>query len=151
MIDVHAQGTGRVAGMLEQAARRSLNPEPAFQAITDRLIDAERRLFATHRGMDPLTAATRARKARDPRPHVRANATTPLVATGTLERFLTTKGPGAQPVRLTSSELVFGVPGGRHDLHYARYQAKRGRDPLVSRAVLDRWAGRELRTFLAGR
>jgi hypothetical protein len=71
-----------------------------------------------------------------------------MVATGALERFLTTKGPGAQPIKLTKDELVFGVPGGRHDFHYARYQAKHGRNPLVSASTVRRFAGRELGSFI---
>jgi hypothetical protein len=35
-----------------------------------------------------------------------------MVATGDLERFLTTKGPGAQPIKMTKDELLFGVPAG---------------------------------------
>lgn len=148
MIDMHAQGQGSVAAMLEQVAHRALNPEPAFEGITDRLIDAEKRLFTSSARIKPDKPQTRARKARDKRPEVRANADRPLRATGNLERFLTTRGPKAQPITLTSSEMRFGVPGGRHDFHYARYQAKHGRNPLVSAAVVRRAAMAEFGEFL---
>jgi hypothetical protein len=35
-----------------------------------------------------------------------------MVATGDLERFLTTKGPGAQPIKLTKDELCSASPAG---------------------------------------
>lgn len=150
MIDMHAEGVGAVAGLLERVAHRALNPEPAFRAVTDELIVAERRLFASKARIKPDKEATKERKRRDKRAAVRGNAENPLKATGALERFLTTHAPGAQPITLTSDELVFGVPGGRHDFHYARYQAKHGRNPLVSAAVVRRAALAELGDFLAG-
>jgi hypothetical protein len=61
--------------MLEQVAHRALNPEPAFDAITDHLIDSEKRLFASTR-VKPDKDATVKRKARSKDPRVRANATT---------------------------------------------------------------------------
>jgi hypothetical protein len=150
VIDMHAEGQGAVAGMLERVNERTLNPQPAFEAITDRLVAAEKRLFTSGARVKRDKATTVRRKARDKRASVRSNANRPLVATGALERFLTTHGPGAQPLKLTSDELLFGVPGGRHDFHYARYQAKHGRNPLVSAAVVRRAALSELGEFLNG-
>jgi hypothetical protein len=147
VIDMHAEGTGAVAALLEQVASRALNPEPAFDAITDRLIESEKRLFSSAR-VKPDKPATVKRKARSKDPRVRANAHNTLVATGALEKFLTTKAPGAQPIRLTKDELVFGVPGGRHDFHYARYQVKHGRNPLVSASTVRRYASSELGSFI---
>lgn len=140
---MHAEGQGDVARMLALVAQHVINPEPAFDNITDRLIDAEKRRFRSS-GLKDTKDATKQRKARDKSATVRANANRVLVSSGKLEHFLTTKGPGAQPIKLTKDELLFGVPGGRHEFHYARYQAKHGRNPLVSADVVRRWAGREL-------
>jgi hypothetical protein len=148
VIDMHGEGTGRIAELLETVAHRALNPEPAFDGITGEFVNAEKRLFASPTRLKADTEATKKRKARDKRAVVRANADRTLVATGALEKFLTTQAAGAQPVQKTSDELILGVPGGRHDLHYARYQAKHGRNPLVSAATIRRFAGRELATFL---
>lgn len=151
MIDMHGEGIGAVAALLEDVAARALNPEPAFDATTDRLIEAEKRLFASKGRLKPGKQATIARKARDKDPKVRANAHNVLQATGDLEEFLTTKGPGAQPIKLTSDELLFGVPGGQHKFHYARYQVKHGRNPLVSASTVRRYAKTEITTFLMRR
>jgi hypothetical protein len=34
VIDMHGEGTGRIAELLETVAHRALNPEPAFDGIT---------------------------------------------------------------------------------------------------------------------
>jgi hypothetical protein len=148
VIDMHAEGVGTVSALLEQVAQRVVNPEPAFDAVTDKLIAAEKRLFGSNTRLKPLKKATVKRKARSKDAHTRAHANDPLSATGKLERFLTTKAPGAQPIKLTKDELLFGVPGGRHEFHYARYQAKHGRNPLVSAAVIRRAAGAALANHL---
>jgi hypothetical protein len=75
VIDMHGEGQGQVAAMLAAVADRALNPEPAFDAITDRLVDAEKRLFAAKARFKPDKDATRERKARDKRAEVRATRT----------------------------------------------------------------------------
>jgi hypothetical protein len=149
VIDIHAEGVGVISRHLESIASRAVNPKPAFEEITDRLIEAERRLFSSDARRDPLRRSTIQRKARSQDANTRRNAREPLVATGALERFLTTKGPDAQPVTLSNVELVFGVPGGRSDFHYARYQAKHGRNPLASKTVVRAAARPVLEAYLS--
>lgn len=149
MINMDVTGTGALAQHLAEIEARALDPTPAFLEITDRICAAEKRLFASKTRLKPDKPATVAREARDKRSTVRANAATPLKATGRLEQFLTTRGPDAQPVKLSHDELVFGVPASRSDLHYARYQAKYGRDPLVSRATVRAIAQPVLADFIA--
>lgn len=142
-LEVLATGVNETGKRVDLIGVRALNPQRAFQDILQQLLSKEKRLFETGRGWPPDKRSTLARKAReglDPRP---------LHATGRLERFLATRE--GQPLKLDRTELVIGVPAGRHDLHYARYQKKHGRDPLISRRTVSSTAKQILADFLAGR
>lgn len=142
-LEILATGVNDAGRRIDLIGERALNPQRAFEHILQQLLAKERRLFETGRGWPPDAPSTLARKARehlDPRP---------LHATGRLARFLSTRA--GQPLKLDRTELVMGVPAGRHDLHYARYQKKHGRDPLISRRAVSETAKPILADFLAGR
>lgn len=150
-LEIRATGVDDAGRKIDLLADRSRDPRPAFSTITDRLVLAERRLFSSRRGWAPLKRDTIARKERDPRASVRANATTPLVATGFLREYLTTRGYRAQPYKFNRFEMRFGIPGGRHPLYYGRMQARHDRNPVVNRSIVRRAARPVIRDFLLGK
>jgi hypothetical protein len=62
---------------------------------------------------------------------------------------MTSKGPSAQPLKVDADELRIGIAD-RSDVFYGRFQARQGRDPLVSKAVIRRIASQRIREHLTG-
>lgn len=116
--------------------------------ILDDTLTAERRLFQTGGGWAPDKPATVARKRRDKDPRVRANANKTNVGTGQLRDFMTTRGAGAQPLKMDADELRIGIPGGRSDVFYANTQSLRRRDPRVSKETVRRIVSRNIARHL---
>lgn len=145
--DITASGISAAAKLLTELGDRALDPRPAFEAITDHIVIAEKRRFQQ---LGRSKASTTEAKRRDKDPRVRSHASQSGVATGELMAFMTTKGPKAQPAKLTKSVLVVGVPA-RHKLHTrAAFLVSIGKSPLVSRAVARRWATADLEAYLKG-
>lgn len=143
-LDIEATGVTQAGERVTLIGDRARDPRPVLSEIADELLGAERRLFATGRGWAPLKRSTVQRKAReglDPRP---------LHATGRLERALSVRGAPGQLLQITRDELRVGLPRGRSVAFYGRFQKARGRDPLVSRAIVTRIASPRLRDWLAG-
>lgn len=135
-----------VEDILDRLGARA-RPPLVFQLwgrMLDDLLVSERRLFASERGWKDIKTSTVQRKSRDKDPRIRANNYRTNVATGALRDFMTTRGPGAQPLQLDADELRIGIPGGRSDVFYGAIQAKEGRDPRVSRAVTRRVASKRI-------
>src|SRR5689334_13197471 len=102
-----------VENVLEQLGEK-VQPPLVFDLWGDILDDtlvAERRLFATERGWKDIKTSTIQRKSRDKDPRVRANSYKTNRATGALERHMTTKGAGAQPLAMDADELRVGLDG----------------------------------------
>lgn len=146
-VEITQKGAGEAAKMITELAERALDPRPAFARATDLLTLAEKRRFAS---LGRTKEATRESKARDTDPRVREHATQAGVASGELERFMTTTGRRAQPAKMTKNVLVFGVPGGHKLTARAAGLAKIGKNPLVSRAVARRYVTQALSEYLAG-
>lgn len=149
-LELTATGVTRAGRRIDLLAERARDPRAAFERITDELTGAERRLFSTGRGMRDIRTSTVQRKSRDPDPRVRMNSYRTMVATGALRQYLTTRGSGAQPWRLSRDELGFGLPRGRTGFYYARLQAKRGRNAVVPRRTVARVSRPIIRDFLLG-
>lgn len=150
-LEIIETGGEKASGHMRMLADRAGNPAPAFSRIADLILGRERRLFESPGARWPkLKDATIDRKARSKDARVRANANRRLVATGRLERFLTTRAMGAQPILLNRHELHIGIPAGRHDVFYGRFQKGHGRDPLVSRRIVTTVASPVIREFLTG-
>jgi hypothetical protein len=141
-----------VESLIEALGQRAQSPAVLgmWSDMLGDVLTAERRLFATGRGWKDIKTSTVQRKSRDKDPRVRANSHRTNVATGALRDFMTSRGPSAQPLKLDANELRIGIPGGRSDVFYGRFQANAGRDPLVSRAVIRRIAGARIREHLMG-
>jgi hypothetical protein len=118
--------------------------------VLDDVLVSERRLFQTGRGWKDIKTSTVQRKNRDKDPRVRMNSYRTNIATGALRDFMTTRGPSAQPLALDADELRIGIPGGRSDVFYGRFQASQGRDPRVSRNVIRRIASKRILEHLTG-
>lgn len=141
-----------VDDLLERLGARARPPlvlQMWGQILDDTLV-AERRLFATERGWKDIKTSTIQRKSRDKDPKIRANNYKTNIGTGALRDFMTSRSPGAQPLKLDADELRIGIPGGQSDVYYGRFQAKQGRDPRVSRAVTKRIASKRILEHLAG-
>lgn len=125
-----------------QAMGASVRPPRVFELwadITDDLIGAERRLFASERGWKDIKTSTIQRKSRDKDPKVRANNYKTNVGTGALRDHMTSKGPGAQPLRENASGLDFGL-NDQSDVFYGKFQVRAGRDPRISKGAANRIA-----------
>lgn len=142
-----------VEDLLEALGDRARPPRifDVWNDILDETLVAERRLFSTARGWPDTKDATKARKRRDKDPQVRANADKVNVASGAMRDFMTTRSPSAQPLKMDADELRIGIPGGRSDIFYARFQQQHGRDPRVSRAVIRRIVNQRMLEHLTGR
>lgn len=146
-IEITSTGAGVAAAVLTELGDRALDPRPAFEQATVYLVAAEQRRFTA---LGRAKEATRESKTRDSDPRVRANAARAGVATGELREYMTTKGPRAQPAKLTKRELIFGVPR-KHKLSVrATALVRSGHNPLVSRDVARRWVTLALKEYLAG-
>lgn len=141
-----------VEDLIEQLGARARPPLvlQLWGRILDDSLQAERRLFQSERGWKDIETSTVQRKARDKDPRVRANSYKTNRATGTLEAFMTTRSPSAQPLHLDADELRIGIPAGQSVAFYGRFQAAQGRDPRVSKAVMRRIASKRILEHLAG-
>jgi hypothetical protein len=145
MLRVKATGIERSERRLRLLAGRVGDLAPANRLIGREFTREERALFSGHRGLAPLKGSTIERKLRDRDGHVRANATSPLEATGHLRDFL--EGP-SQPIHVTRSSVTLGIPEGRRDLDYAQVQARHGRSPVVAARTLGRASVGIIRDYL---
>lgn len=143
-VDVDARAA---RALLEGIAYRSEHPRPGLSLVLDDVLGAQRALFAAQ-PWPALADSTKERKRSDPA--TAANAETEMVGTGRLKRFLTTRGPGAQPLALNDRELRIGVPRGQSSVYYARHLAARGRNPVVPVSTVRRVAPRRLAGWLVG-
>lgn len=142
-LGVKAIGVNEIGAKYDALAGRHLDARPVFSDITNELIKGEAKLFSTARGWPPdrlETLKAKARRGEDPRP---------LHATGRGERALTERNAEGQKLEIERDRMAFGI-----DAHgpafYMRFQAKYGRNPLVSRGIVSRVAKPRLREFLTG-
>jgi hypothetical protein len=140
-----------VEDLLEELGERAQAPAVLglWQGMLGDVLVAERRLFSSERGWKDIKTSTVQRKSRDKDPRVRANNYRTNVATGALRAHMTSRGPSAQPLKLDADELRVGIAS-NSDVFYGRFQARQGRDPLVSKAVIRRIAGKRIREHLTG-
>jgi hypothetical protein len=146
VLRVKATGIERSERRLRLLAGRVGDLTPANRLIGREFTREEHALFSGHRGLAPLKGSTIERKLRDGDGHVRANATSPLEATGHLRDFL--EGPGA--IRVTRSSVTLGIPDSRRDLDYARVQARHDRNPVANTRALTRASVGIIREYLLG-
>jgi hypothetical protein len=141
-----------VEDLVEQLGARARPPLvlEIWEGMLEDLLGAERRLFDTARGWKDIKTSTVQRKNRDKDPRVRSNSYRTNIATGELRDFMTSRGPRAQPLELDADELRIGIPAGQSGAYYGRFQAREGRDPLVSRAIVRRIASSRVRDHLLG-
>lgn len=145
-IEVTTDSDGARA-LLDGIAQRAEHPRPGLSLVLDSVLREQRALF-DRQPWPSLKPETVERKRRDPA--TAGNATTEMGGTGRLKRFLTSRGPGAQPLGLSDRELRIGVPRGRGSVHYGRDLAKRGRNPVVPVSTVRKVAPRRLARWLVG-
>lgn len=144
-MQLELQSTWRPAARrIHGAADRAFDLRPALSTITEEWIGSERRQFATGHGWPPLKRSTRLRKIRQ------GLGSSPMRATGRLERALTVRRARGQTVRMRRSSLVVGLKGGKSKVYYGRFH-QRGRGvPQRKVVVFDEQARRRVAPILRG-
>jgi hypothetical protein len=122
---IKTEGFRQARQRLDSVGDRGRNLRPAFEVSITYWQQSERRRFASARGWRKVSRNwTEAKRRRG----LDARA---MRASGQLERALVnvdrSKGVVA---RATEDALFVGVQPGASDIHYARYQAKQGRQPV---------------------
>lgn len=132
--DIEVAGEKQVSRELISRAERALHPWPFWNAAAEFLMRVEKAQFDTDGayasgGWDPLEPRTIAKKRKLGMPHPER----PLHGTGRMERSLTERGHGAQKLRISENELVFGS-----FVTYLKFhQSPRPRNVIPLRRVLE--------------
>ncbi len=138
-LELAITGDHEAAKRLQRIGDRAVDARPVFREITQLLVGYERKRFDLEGpGWEPLSPSTVARKARLGQPP------TPMVATGALERSLTSLGGANQRLEVERDEMVFGTT-----LFYARFHQKTR--PVVGVSGSQKGAiSRRLKKFIVG-